>query len=57
MNAEVNRVLAEPSYVEANARLDIEVTPSSPRVFAAFLEQDIARMREAVRTANVEPEA
>ena len=57
MNAEVNRVLAEPSYVEANARLDIEVTPSSPEVFAAFLEQDIARMREAVRTANVEPEA
>jgi tripartite-type tricarboxylate transporter receptor subunit TctC len=57
MNAEVNRVLAEPSYVEANARLDIEVTPTSPEAFAAFLEQDIARMREAVRTANVEPEA
>ncbi|MCS6890131.1 MAG: tripartite tricarboxylate transporter substrate binding protein [Rhodovarius sp.] len=56
MNAEVNRVLAEPAFVEANARLDIELTPAPPEVFAAFLEQDIARMREAVRAAHVEPE-
>jgi tripartite-type tricarboxylate transporter receptor subunit TctC len=57
MNAAVNRILADPAYIEANARLDIELTPASPEAFAAFLERDIATMRDAVRTANVEPEA
>jgi tripartite-type tricarboxylate transporter receptor subunit TctC len=56
MNAEVNKVLAEPAFVEANARMGIQLTPMTPQAFGAQIERDIARMREAVQLANIPPE-
>ncbi len=57
MNAEVNKVLAEPAFIASNARLDIQLTPGTPAAFAELIARDVDRMREAVRVANVEPEA
>ncbi len=57
LNAEVNKVLAEPAFIEANARLDIQLTPGTPEAFGALIGRDVERMREAVRLANVQPEA
>jgi tripartite-type tricarboxylate transporter receptor subunit TctC len=56
MNAEVNKVLAEPAFVEQNARLGIQLTPMTPESFGAQIARDIDRMRDAVRVAKVEPE-
>jgi tripartite-type tricarboxylate transporter receptor subunit TctC len=56
MNAEVNKVLAEPAFIETNDRLGIQLTPMTPDAFGALIARDIARMAEAVRVANVQPE-
>lgn len=56
VNAAVNRVLAEPAFVEANARMGVRLTPMTPEEFGRFVAVEIDRMREAVRLADVRPE-
>jgi len=56
LNAEVNRVLAEPGFGELNARLGVELTPMSPEGFGRHIVLETERMRDAVRLARIEPE-
>jgi tripartite-type tricarboxylate transporter receptor subunit TctC len=56
MNEEVNKVLADPAFIEQNRRMDIALTPMSPDAFGAMMVREVDRMREAVRLANVQPE-
>jgi tripartite-type tricarboxylate transporter receptor subunit TctC len=56
MNAEVNRILADPATVEAQTRLGALTMRMSPAEFEAFLRRDIERQAEAIRVANIRPE-
>jgi tripartite-type tricarboxylate transporter receptor subunit TctC len=56
MNAEVNKVLADAAFAQAQARMGIALTPMAPEAFGAMIARDIERMRDAVRLANVQPE-
>jgi tripartite-type tricarboxylate transporter receptor subunit TctC len=54
LHAEVNRILAQPATEQAQARAGAQVMPMSVAEFARFLEQDIARQRDAIRMARIE---
>jgi tripartite-type tricarboxylate transporter receptor subunit TctC len=56
MNAEVNKVLRDPAFVEQNARMGVALTPMTPDAYGEQIATEIDRMREAVRIAQVQPE-
>jgi tripartite-type tricarboxylate transporter receptor subunit TctC len=56
MNAEVNKVLTDPAFIESNARMGIQLTPMTPDEFGALIAREVDRMRDAVRLAKVDPE-
>ena len=56
MNAEVNRVLRDPAFVDEHRRIGSLTLPMAPGEVGEFLRADIARQAEAIRFANVQPE-
>jgi tripartite-type tricarboxylate transporter receptor subunit TctC len=56
INAEVNRILAEPEMVAAHERLGAVGMPMSIPQFRAFLESEIRGYAEVVRITGVQPE-
>lgn len=56
LNAEVNRLLAEPEMVAAHERLGAVGLPMSTAQFRDFLNAEIASYAEVVRITGVQPE-
>lgn len=56
LNAEVNRILADPEMVAAHERLGAVGMPMSSAQFRAFLEAEIRGYAEVVRITGVQPE-
>ena len=56
INAEVNRILAEPEMVAAQAAIGAVGMPMTPADFRRFLEAEITRHADIVRMAGVQPD-
>ncbi len=56
LNAEINRILAEPATREAFARVGAEVAAMSIAEYDAKLREDILKRREFIRIAGIQPE-
>jgi tripartite-type tricarboxylate transporter receptor subunit TctC len=56
MNAEVNRVLADPAIRERFAQLGFEPAGGTPGDFAAVVQRDAAKWSKVIKDANVKPE-
>ncbi len=56
LNAEVNRILAQPAMVAAFRRLGAETAPMSIEAFDAKLREDIEKRREYIRIAGIQPQ-
>ncbi|MDB5412152.1 MAG: tripartite tricarboxylate transporter family receptor [Rubritepida sp.] len=56
LNAEVNRILAEPEMIAAHNTLGAVGMPMSPAGFRDFLASEIAGLAAVVRAAGVQPE-
>jgi len=53
LNAEVNRLLAEPAVRERLATLGAESTGGTPEQFAQAIRADTARWAQVVKTAGI----
>ena len=56
MNAEVNRILADPAILERFAQLGFEPTGGTPAEFAALVAAESLKWSKVIRDANVKPE-
>jgi tripartite-type tricarboxylate transporter receptor subunit TctC len=56
LNAEVNRILAQPSMVAAFQRLGAETAPMTSAEFETKLREDIEKRREYIRVAGIQPQ-
>jgi tripartite-type tricarboxylate transporter receptor subunit TctC len=56
MNAEVNRVLAQPALRERLATQGADPLPMTPAAFGAFIAEDRARWGGVIRTGNIRPD-
>lgn len=55
INADLGKVLATPETQKRFAEQGIEVTPSTPEQFAAFVRAENARWTKAAKSAGLEP--
>jgi len=55
LHAEVSRILALPATREAQAKLGAQPMPMSVAAFGEFLRRDIARQREWIHMARIQP--
>jgi tripartite-type tricarboxylate transporter receptor subunit TctC len=56
LNAAANKVLASPTTVERLGAQGIEVSGGSPQALGAFIEKEIVKYGNVVRTAQIKPE-
>ena len=56
LNADLNRVLANPEVKDKFAKLGMQAAPGRPEELAATLRADLARWSKVVRDANIKPE-
>jgi tripartite-type tricarboxylate transporter receptor subunit TctC len=56
LNAAINQILARPATIEAFGRLGAEIAPMSVAEYDALLRADIAKRREWIRLAGIQPE-
>lgn len=56
LNAEVNKVLAEPAVQEQLRKLDDVVSPGTPQQFAALVDREYAANARIVKEANIKAE-
>jgi len=55
LHAEINRILALPATQDAQAKLGAQPMPMSVTGFGDFLRRDIARQREWIQMARIQP--
>jgi len=55
LHAEINRILALPATQDAQAKLGAQPMPMSVAGFGDFLRRDIARQREWIQMARIQP--
>ena len=53
LNADLNRVLANPEVREKFARIGMQTAPGTPDELAATLRADLARWSKVVKDANI----
>ncbi|WP_255519830.1 tripartite tricarboxylate transporter substrate binding protein [Cupriavidus sp. IK-TO18] len=53
LNAALNKALADPAVVKANAALSIEAMPSTPEAFASLIRSEVPRWGATVRRAGI----
>jgi len=56
VNAEVNKIVADPAVRERFAQLGFETTGGTPAQFAAVVESETAKWSKVIHDANVKPE-
>ncbi len=56
VNAEMNRIVADPAVRERFAQLGFEATGGTPAEFAAVVKSEAQRWSKVIRDANVKPE-
>jgi tripartite-type tricarboxylate transporter receptor subunit TctC len=56
VNAEMNKVLADPAVKERFHTLGFEITGGTPAEFAAVVESESRRWAKVIRDANIKPE-
>ena len=56
LNAAANKALAQPHTVERLSAQGIEVSGGSPQALAGFIDREIAKYGNVVRTAQIKPE-
>jgi len=56
VNAEMNRILADPAVKERFHTLGFEITGGTPADFARVIESESRRWSKVIRDANVKPE-
>ena len=56
LNADLNRVLANPEVKERFAKLGMQAAPGTPEELAATLRADLARWSKVVKEANIKAE-
>jgi tripartite-type tricarboxylate transporter receptor subunit TctC len=56
VNAEMNKVLADPAVKERFVSLGFEITGGTPAEFAAVVESESRRWAKVIRDANIKPE-
>ena len=56
VNAEVNRIVADPAVRERFAQLGFETTGGTPSQFAALVDSETVKWSKVIRDANVKPE-
>jgi tripartite-type tricarboxylate transporter receptor subunit TctC len=56
MNAELNRIMADPAMRERFAQLGFETTGGTPAEFAAVVQNEARKWSQVIREANVKPE-
>ncbi len=56
VNAEMNKILADPAVRERFVGLGFEITGGTPQQFAAVIQSESLRWSKVIRDANVKPE-
>jgi tripartite-type tricarboxylate transporter receptor subunit TctC len=56
VNAEMNKILADPAIKERFYTLGFEITGGTPAEFAAVIQSEAQRWSKVIRDANVKPE-
>jgi tripartite-type tricarboxylate transporter receptor subunit TctC len=56
VNAEMNRILADPAIKERFFTLGFEITGGTPAEFAAVIQSEAQRWSKVIKEANVKPE-
>jgi tripartite-type tricarboxylate transporter receptor subunit TctC len=56
VNAELNRIMADPAMRERFAQLGFETTGGTPAEFAAVVQNEARKWSQVIREANVKPE-
>lgn len=53
LNAALNKALADPAVVKANAALSIEAMPSTPEAFTSLIRSEVPRWAATVKRAGI----
>ena len=53
LNAALNKALADPAVVKANAALSIEAMPSTPEAFTSLIRSEVPRWGATVKRAGI----